>query len=92
MLTDYVYNSYGVLTDLLHKSGSTVKQGYSYEYDNAYNITKQTQEDGSFRYNTTSGERLQMRFQLDRAELRYFDGTTNTIYTNTGVKIGRAHV
>jgi len=66
MFTDYVYNSNGFLTDILHKSGSSgpVKEGFSYLYDDVQNITRITHEDGSYwtytydnRYRLTSAVR-----------------------------------
>jgi len=59
------------------------------EFRYAYSIDSYTASiplvDVNFRYNTTSGERLLVRFRLDQAELRYYNGTTWTTYTDTNV-------
>ena len=48
MATVYTYDSVGRPTSVDHKDGSTVKQGFTYAYDDFFNITRTTHEDGSY--------------------------------------------
>jgi YD repeat-containing protein len=54
---------------------------YAYSIDSYTSATPLVA--AQFRYNSATGERLNVRFRLDQAELRYYNGSVWTTYANT---------